>query len=282
MKIGLLYHPLVSASQQMAESLVEVVEACGHEAWVESAWAREQIVERADFCGMLVTLGGDGTILRVARASLGACPTGGRVTPPLLTVDYGTLGFLAELPPARAHEGLRRALTDGDFWIEERCLLRARLVRDGETIEEREALNDVVLARGDGPHAIRLTFSIDGAEVGRYTADAMIVATPTGSTAYAQGAGGPILGPTLEAMLAIPVAPHFAIAPSFVVPASSHITLEASARRSTIVTIDGQINLAYQQGDQLHVTQSDARARFVRTGPPNYFYATFRDKVRGE
>ncbi|MGH2541245.1 MAG: NAD(+)/NADH kinase [Ardenticatenaceae bacterium] len=278
-RVGLLYHPLVAASQEMAHTLVPVVEACGYEAWVESAWEREEIVARADYCSLLVTLGGDGTILRVVRASVGEDGNGKRATPPLLTVDYGTLGFLAELAPADAEPGLRRVLTRKDFWIEERKLLRASLVRAGATIAEREALNDVVLARGEGPHAIRLTVHIDGAQVARYTADAIIVASPTGSTAYAQGAGGPILGPDVDGMLVVPVAPHFAIARSFVIPGTSRIRLQASAHRSTVVTVDGQITLTYEAGDEIHISQSDALARFVRTGPRNYFYATFREKV---
>ncbi len=279
-RVGLLYHPLVAASQEMAEALVQIVRACECEAWVESAWAREEIVEQADFCGLLVTLGGDGTILRVARASLGACGDGGRATPPLLTVDYGALGFLAELKPEQAQEGLRQVLIHESYWMEERKLLRARLVRNGEVVAERDALNDIVLARGDGPHAIRLALSIDGAEVARYVADAMILASPTGSTAYAQGAGGPILSPDVEGIVAIPVAPHFAITRSFVIASSSHVTLRASARKSTVVTVDGQINLPYEAGDELHVTQSDAVARFVRLGARNYFYATLQARLQ--
>ncbi|MDQ4077214.1 MAG: NAD(+)/NADH kinase [Chloroflexota bacterium] len=279
-RVGLLYHPLVPASQRMAEELVALVEECGYEAWVESAWAREQIVERADHCGLLVTFGGDGTILRVVRASVGAFADGQRGTPLLLTVNYGTLGFLSELSPEQAASGLRRVLFEGEYWIEERNLLRAVLLRDGERIAEQEALNDVVLARGDGPHAIRLALFVDDAEIGRYTADAMIVASPTGSTAYAQGAGGPVLGPDVAGLVVVPVAPHFAFARSFVIPSSSHVMLQASTRKTTVVTIDGQINLVYEDGDQLHVSQSDSVARFIRMGPKNYFYASFREKLR--
>lgn len=280
MRVGLLYHPLVPASMQMAEALVAVVASCGYESWVESAWAREQIIDQADSFDLLVTLGGDGTILRVARASLCPQEDGPYCTPPVLTIDYGTLGFLAELPPEQAEEGLRQLLVEKQYWIEERHLLRAELLRDGERIAECEALNDVVLARGDGPHAIRLTLAIDGAEVMRYTADAMIVASATGSTAYAQGAGGPILAPGMDAMIVIPVAPHFAPVQGWVVPGTSEVLLQASARKSTIITVDGQINLAYEQGDHLRVSQSEAVARFVRLGPRNYFYATFRERLR--
>lgn len=273
---------MVAASQQMAETLAALVLELGAEPWVRSAWAREEIVAQADTCSLLITLGGDGTILRVARASLKQLGEGQRATPPLFTVDYGTLGFLAEVAPDEAATALRRVLTEETWWLEERRLLHALLVREGEVIERRDALNDVVLARGDGPHAIRLTLTIDGAIVANYTADAMIIASPTGSTAYAQGAGGPIMGPNVDGMLAIPVAPHLAVARGFVVSSTSKIMLEASARKTTVVTIDGQVNLPYQAGDQLHITRSDAVARFVRLGPANYFYANFRRKLRRE
>lgn len=265
----------------MAHELVRVVEERGGEAWLMSAWEREEIVAQANEYSLLVTLGGDGTILRVARASLeNATGCEARLqTPPLLTVDFGTLGFLAELSPAQAVEGLRRVLA-GDFWIESRGLLHATLTRGDEIMAERIALNDVVLARGDGPHAIRLTLFIDDAETAHYTADGMIVASPTGSTAYAMAAGGPIMGPDTAGMLAVPVAPHLAAARSFVVSPTSRITLKATAYKTTVVTLDGQITIPYEANDLLHVTQSQAVARFVRIGPRNYFYATLQGKLR--
>lgn len=281
-RVGLLYHPLVEASQALARRLVPVVEAHGGEPWIESAWARDEIFQQASACELLVVLGGDGTILRVARASLvrEIGDDGHRATPSLLTVDFGTLGFLAELAPERAEEGLHRVLHERAYWHEERRLLRAQLEREGEIVSTHEALNDVVLARGDGPHAIRIVLSVDGAETARYTADGLIIASPTGSTAYALGAGGPIMAPGLDGILAIPVAPHLALVRGFVVPGRSRLTVQGYSRRSTVVTIDGQINLEYEEGDRLHVTQSDAVARFVRLGSPNYFYATLQEKLR--
>jgi NAD+ kinase len=281
-RVGLLYHPRVEASQRLAYHLAEVIQEQQRETWIESAWASEEIFDHADDCELLVILGGDGSILRVARASLVRRQKnggGGRATPPLLTVDFGKLGFLTELQPDDAIQGLQQVL-EGNFWLEERRLLRAILVRDGQVVAEHEALNDVVLARGDGPHSIRIALSIDDAETVGYTADAMIVASPTGSTAYALGAGGPIMAPGVDGLLVMPVAPHLALARGFVVPGSSRVTLSASAWRVTVVTLDGQTTLPYEEGDLLHVTQSDAVARFVRMGPRNYFYATLQQKLR--
>ena len=240
-RVGLLYHPKVDASRQLAHDLVPIAERSGYETWVESAWAEERIIAQVASCDLLVILGGDGTILRVARAAQEAST---QATAPLLTIDFGTLGFLAELAPTKAASGFRQVLA-GEFWIEERGLLQASLVRQGEIVAERLALNDVVLACSDGSHAIRLILFIDDIETARYMADAMIIASPTGSTAYAMAAGGPIMGPNMAAMLAVPVAPHLAMARSFIIPSSSRITLKASTYKKTMVTLDGQVTLPY-------------------------------------
>ena len=205
--VGLLYHPMVASAKQLAERLCNVVEAAQCTFWLESAWATDTLAARQALPDLLVVLGGDGTILRVARATLRAGENGALHTPPLLTVDFGTLGFLAELEPEEAVDGLAAVLNGVESWLEERHLLRATLHHNGEVIAEERALNDVVLARGDGPHALRLALHVDGVLVERYTADGIIVASPTGSTAYAQGAGGPIVSPDVDGMVVAPVAP---------------------------------------------------------------------------
>jgi len=274
--IYLLYNPRIPASETLAYRLAALVETTNHPVIVGASDQAESLLATEESAVLLVTLGGDGTILKVARAAATRFSQG---SPPLLAVDFGTVGFLTELPPADAEEGLKRVLA-GDFWLEDRHFLRAQLVRDGVIVEDRLALNDVVLARGDGPHAIRLVLSIDGAETARYTADGMIVASPTGSTAYALAAGGPVIHPTMNVMLAIPVAAHLAIARGFVVPADGTITLTASAFRTTVVTLDGQVTISYVTGDQVTVTTSPHTARFVRLGAPNYFYTTLQERLR--
>lgn len=274
--IFLLYNPRIPASEKLAQSLIPLIEAANHSVVIGASDESESFLDAHESAALLITLGGDGTILKVARA---AASRSGYGTPPLLAVDFGTVGFLTELSPQQAEDGVRRVLA-GDFWLEERHFLRAQLVRDGVTVADKLALNDVVLARGDGPHAIRLQLSIDGAETARYTADGMIVASPTGSTAYALAAGGPVIHPTMNVMLAIPVAAHLAIARGFVVPADGTITLTASAYRTTVVTLDGQVTISYVTGDQLIVTTSPQTARFVRLGAPNYFYTTLQERLK--
>lgn len=277
-RVALLPHPNIPASQALARDLVAVVEAAGCEAWLVEDW--DKLATEGCACQLLVTLGGDGSILRAARATLAGPAGGPRRTPPILSIDFGTLGFLNELPPASAAEGLSALLRGGEHWIETRRMLRAELQRGDEVITEVIALNDVVLARGDGPNAIRLRLQVDGVECARYTADALIVATPTGSTAYALGAGGPIIAPEMQAMLAIPVAPHLAVERGFLFPGHCRLTLTGESSRLKVVTIDGQIILPYETGDLLHVTQSDSVAQFVRLGPKDYFFRTLQEKLR--
>ncbi len=276
--ILLLYNPRIPAAEALAHTLIPLIETHGYSTVVGSSDECEQCLDDYGDTTLVITLGGDGTILKVARTAANREGAEERM-PLLLTIDFGTVGFLTELPPAEAEIGVRRVLSN-DFWVEERRLLHARLQRDGEDVANVLALNDVVLARGDGPHAIRMTLSIDGAETARYTADGMVIASPTGSTAYALAAGGPIIAPTMNVLQAVPVAPHLAIARGFVVPADSIISLTASAYRATVVTLDGQVTIPYATGDVLLVTSSAVTARFVRLGAPNYFYTTLQDRLR--
>lgn len=273
-RIGVLYQPHIPAAHRLALVLATRLRELGVEPWLESAWEREVLAAEVNTCDLLITLGGDGTILRAARATAES----NHRSPPLLAVDFGRLGFLAELQPGEAEAALPRVL-DGDYWIEERYLLAARQYRDGTRIEEAFALNDVVLVRGDGPHVLRLSVSLDGAHVTNYVADGIIVATPTGSTAYAYAAGGPIIAPTLDAMLVIPIAPHLTLTRALVVPAATLVELRAESHRPAVVAIDGQLVLPWERDNCLRVTRSERTVRFVRLGGRDYFYATLNARL---
>lgn len=278
-RVALLPHPHLPAAQALARALVDVVRAAGFEPVLSDMWDERTLERDGCGCELVVTLGGDGANLRVARATLVGEP-GARRTPPILAIDFGTLGFLTEVPPQSAVESLAALLAGGEHWIEERRLLRAELERDGEIIASLEALNDVVLARGDGTHAVRLRLEVDGAECVTYSADALIVASPTGSTAYTLAAGGMILPPEMDAMIAMPVAPHLAVTRGLVLPGASRVTMIGTSYHPKVMTVDGQINLDYENGDRVFVSQSDSVARFVRLGPRDYFYRTLQQKLR--
>ncbi|MDQ7029231.1 MAG: NAD(+)/NADH kinase [Ardenticatenia bacterium] len=235
--VGLLYHPYIPESRALAEELAAIFHRAGVHTWLESSRDHESLQPRAGNSDLLVTLGGDGTILRAARAALPK-------SPPILAVNFGHLGFMTELSPDEALGALPNVLA-GHFWVEERPLLDVTVVRNGRDKAHLVAVNDVVLARGDGPHALKLDMWVDGARVTRYVADGLIIATPTGSTAYALAAGGPVIAPTVNALIVVPVAAHLAHLRNLVVPA--HATVEVTTLtpyHETVAVVDGQSRCA--------------------------------------
>jgi len=217
--IGLLYHPKISESLQLAQCLEDLLKSKGLTVWVGSAWKDEEARKHIPDLDLIVTLGGDGTILRAARMAAFQGT-------PILSVNMGRFGFLAETQPAEAADKLP-AILSGEYWLEERIMLHAELHRQGEQQASYEALNDVVVGHGLISRVVRLTVHVDSEHVANYVADGVIVATPTGSTAYSLAAGGPILHPQLRDMLLTPIAPHRALERSLVLPPTEYWSLSA-------------------------------------------------------
>lgn len=222
---------------------------------------------------LAVVVGGDGTMLNVAR-----CMAPIRV--PLIGVNLGRLGFLTDIPRYAVTGELRKIL-DGHYLIEERMLLSAAVMRGNEAVFQSDALNDVVLNKGQLARIMEYETYIDGAFVYSARADGVIVATPTGSTAYALSAGGPILHPQLPALVMVPICPHTLSDRPVAVPADAKIEIRVAdtSRQSAHVTYDGQINYAVQEGDQIHVTR--AAHPVVLLHPQNRsHYDVLRAKLR--
>jgi NAD+ kinase len=215
---------------------------------------------------LLITLGGDGTIVRAVR-------TAAKVGLPILGVNLGRLGFLAEVDPAEIEPALLRVL-DGRYAVEERMMLQAELFRDGRRILQAEAINDAVMARGMAARTVRIGVEVDGRHVMTPTCDGVIVSTPTGSTAYCLAAGGPIVAPDLRCLTITPVAAHLGIAHALVIPDQRRLHLTLVSGREAMVTVDGQVNQGLEPGDDLCCFASEHVARFVRFGDDGYFYAT--------
>ncbi|MER5426200.1 NAD(+)/NADH kinase [Streptosporangium roseum] len=225
----------------------------------------DTLVDRAD---LLVSLGGDGTMLRTMRLIAGR-PT------PILGVNLGKLGFLAEIDVEDLSSALS-AIDSHEYTVEPRMAVRATF-REGETVT---AFNDVALVRipGDGLSAVAI--SVEGHPFVRYAADAVIVATSTGSTAYSFSAGGPIVSPTVEGFLVVPAAAHSAFNRALVLSADEEVSLEVLPTSGRLaVEVDGAIGAHLSPGDRLTVTAVRAAAWVVRLGTTS-FYERARRKLR--
>jgi len=270
-RIGLLHHPKLPASQPVAAQMARAAERLGLAAWIGSTWDVDAVTKEIAALELLVTLGGDGSILRAARM---ACSHG----VPVLGVNMGRLGFLTELEPAGWEAVLPRLLA-GDYWIEERMMLYAEYHR-GEICRGYEALNDVVVSRGSLARIVRLETHIDGSFLSTYAADGLIVATPTGSTAYAFAAGGPVLPPQLKNILLQPIAPHLSMDRAIVLSQGAVVKVFVHTDHQAILTVDGQFEYELRDGDWVTVQASRNVGRFLRLQDQTYFYRTLMERLR--
>ena len=215
-----------------------------------------------------VTLGGDGTMLRAVRLV-------SRSGVPLLGVNLGRLGYLADLEPGALIEGLERVLA-GDYDIEERMMLSVVVQRAGEPLRadavvgDMWALNEAVVERPAPGHTIHVAVRVNGRFWTTYSSDGFIVATPTGSTAYAFSAGGPILAPSVRALLMTPVSAHISFARSLVVDAADRVRVEITDR-PTMLVLDGREAATLERGDAIICTEAPGSARFVTFGGRDFF-----------
>jgi NAD+ kinase len=230
--------------------------------------------ELADGLDLAVTLGGDGTILRAVSLV-------SRKGVPLLGVNLGRLGYLADLEPEGLTDALDRFI-GGDYAIEERMMLSVSIQRAGEAPAgpgcdgDMWALNEAVIERPAAGHTVHVAVQVDGRFWTTYAADGLIVATPTGSTAYAFSAGGPIVSPNVRALLMTPVSAHMSFDRSLVVDAGDTVRIEVTERPATLV-LDGREMALLERGDAILCTEAPGCARFVAFGTRD-FYGILKSK----
>jgi len=224
---------------------------------------------------MVVVLGGDGTLLSVADC-IGA--TGSGI--PMLGVNFGSLGFLTEVTLPELYPSLESALA-GTAHIENRMMLRSTTFRRGALFGDHITLNDVVVTKGAHSRMIDLSVSVGDEFVTRVKADGLIVATPTGSTAYNLAAGGPIVQPTLDALLLTPIAPHTLTNRPIVIPAASPVRVQPliENRDEVYVTFDGQAGFQLEAGDEIRICRADRMLRLIRPATRSYF-KVLREKLK--
>lgn len=222
-------------------------------------------------CDLAVVVGGDGTMLGFAREM---APYG----IPLLGINQGRLGFITDIPIERWRESLAPVLA-GDYEVEPRAMLEGAVWRDGESIFSGLALNDVVVSRGATAGMVELKIEVGEQFVANMRADGLIVASPTGSTAYSLSAGGPILHPSIAGWLMVPIAPHTLSNRPIVLPDLGEVSMEIVAGRDASVNFDMQSLASLLHGDRITVRRSEHQVRFLHPKGWSY-YATLRRKLR--
>ncbi len=229
-----------------------------------------QVVQRGDV-DLLVALGGDGTMLRAGHL---CAPAG----VPILGINVGRFGFLIEVDRENWQPALEQVLA-GEYWLERRMMLRIELLRQEQTLGSWDVLNECVVGRGEVARPVRLIAEVDGRHVTTYVADALIVATPTGSTAYALAAGGPILPPELRNILIIAVAPHLSVDRAIVLHEGSRVRVTVHTDHQASLSADGQAPVRLEDGDRVEVRAGEHPALFVRTRDAGYFYASLLSRM---
>jgi NAD+ kinase len=273
-KIGILYHPRVEITLVKAKELESFLKSRGVSVWVGSAWDADKTRSKLEGTDLLLTVGGDGTILRAVQAIIPG-------NTPVTGINQGKLGFLTEFDADEAVKQLP-LLLDGKGWIDERAMLQAELATEGRETRVFHALNDVVMARGEIARLIRVDVVIDGQPLTTYKTDGVIVATATGSTGYALAAKGPILYPHSRDFLIVPVAPHLSLSYPLVVPETAAVVLRLYSYHAATLSVDGHINVPLSNGDTVTIRRSPHTARFWRLRPETFFFGSLEDKLKGK
>lgn len=264
-RVAIITHPRLPEALPVAEDLSQRLRAQGIEPFFGFLYNEElhRRVKAGDF-DLLIALGGDGTMLRAGHLT-GSCGL------PILGINLGHFGFLMELRQENLDEFFPRLLA-GDYWLEKRMMLCTEQWRGGEKLGSWDVLNEVAVSRGQIVRPIRLTAYVDGQFLATFVADALIAATPTGSTAYALAAGGPILPPELRNIVLVPVAPHLSLDRSVVLAEGAEVSITVKTDHQAVFSIDGQVPIGISDDDRLAVRAGNHTVLFVRFQDPGYFY----------
>jgi len=232
-------------------------------------FSREELGAKID---LAIVLGGDGTLLSAARSLA-------KHNVPILPVNLGALGFLTSVTLDELYPLLEK-MVDGGCHTSARMMLDAQVFSEGRSIERKSALNDAVANKGALARMLDFDVFVNHNHVGRYRADGIIVATPTGSTAYSLAAGGPIVDPELDAFVITPICPHMLTNRPLVIPSDARIDLDfAAAEEPVYVTLDGQTGFQLKAQDRVTITKSEHRVTLVRP-PSKTYFEILRSKLR--
>lgn len=278
-RIGFAFNPTKPAAIELRDRALGWCAAAGHTAWALESGDTPALVEQLPSTDCLVVLGGDGTFLRAARALA-------RVDVPVLGVNSGRVGFLSKIEPDALEETLGQLMRD-EYAIEARMMLEARLARENpseDTVPDPDdgafaALNDAAIVRGGEARVLHLDVSVDDSHLATYVADGVVVATPTGSTAYSFSAGGPILDPTSRNLIVTPVAAYLSSIRSVIVGPSHVVCVRLIDGPRAILSIDGRDNYPVDVGDSVEVRTFSRPLRLVEPRDALPFWDLLRQKA---
>jgi len=263
--IAVAPHPEISIAVQETEHIVSYLRE--REIQVTSGLLDDENLCKLIAAGkfdLLIALGGDGTMLRAGHM----CGPHGV---PILGINMGSFGFLMEI----RQDGWKAALEsmlEGEYWLENRMMLMAEQVRNEKVVGQWDVVNEAVVSRGTIVRPVHMEVSVDHRFLATYVADGMIASTPTGSTAYALAAGGPILPPDLRNILLVPIAPHLSIDRGLVLAEGSSVAIKVHTNHQAVLSIDGQLPIDLLDEDCVNVKASNHQLQFIRFQDPGYFY----------
>ena len=271
--VGIIYNARIPEALDLGTTILHQL-PLPEDSWISPAENLENFQDRAENTKLVITVGGDGTILRAAQLT---APN----KIPVVGINMGRLGFMTEL---QVHEALEKLpiYLDSETRVEERFMIQATLFKangGSNGIGTYHALNDVVLARGAVSRVVTITGYIDGAQLTTFRADAVILSTATGSTGYNLAVGGPILDIASDSLVLKPVAAHMGLTAALVLAPEVEVELSLEGYQEATLSIDGYVDCPMEPGDKVMVKQSPYRARFLRVNPPNYYYATLTRRL---
>ena len=268
-KVGIVSKKNVADAKKMAEDIAAYLTKRKRKVFLSEV-ANPELISK---CDLMVVLGGDGTLLGVARQMI-------KKSVPILGVNMGQLGFLTEIKKSEVYESLDKALR-GRLPVSTRSMLECRLMRRGKEILKMPVVNDVVVSKGAIARIFDMQVMADDLLVSNIKADGLIVSTPTGSTAYNLAAGGPILSPELAAVAITPICAHSLTLRPIILPETAHITMIPQHRSDTVVlTLDGQYSVDLKSGDQIHITKFKKHALQIFKSPERDYFSLLREKLK--
>ncbi|CAI8023739.1 NAD kinase [Geodia barretti] len=273
--VGIIYNARIPEALDLSTAIVNEL-SLEQRSWISPAENLEELRDQVTETELVVTAGGDGTMLRAVQVTA-------PLDVPMVGINMGRLGFMTEL---QVHDALEKlpSYYRGDYRIDSHNMIMARIVRapNSATSEVEgpfHALNDVVLSRGGVSRVVTIRTTVDGAEVASLRADGIILATATGSTGYSLAVGGPILDPLSEGLVLKPVAAHVGMSASLVLDPKAKIGLYLEGAQEAVLSVDGYIERELQPGDRVEIEQSPFKARFLRAHPSQHFYATLTRRL---